>query len=121
VPEIIETILRAEHDIARRASKKNAYMQFQTTLLSFNNKTFWDSKNNRPLQSWVDKIKTELAVLINYKMITVKKAIDIIDQTLQISNKIADIDKQAVKNNIKDFLETITQAPMAEKNRFSPQ
>jgi hypothetical protein len=95
-------------------------MQFQTTLLSFNNKTFWDSKNNRPLQSWVDKIKTELAVLIKYKMITVKQAIDIVDQTLQISNKIADSDKQAVKNNIKDFLETITPMPIIEKNKFFP-
>lgn len=120
VPAIIETILREEPDLTKRTNKKNAYMQFQTTLLSFNNKTFWDSKNNRPLQSWVDKIKTELAVLIKYKMITVKQAIDIVDQTLQISNKIADSDKQAVKNNIKDFLETITPMPIIEKNKFFP-
>jgi hypothetical protein len=115
VPEIIETILRAEQDTTKRTNKKNAYMQFQRTLLSFNNKTFWDSKNNRPLQSWVDKIKTECASLINYKMITIKQAIDIVDQALQISGKIADIDKQAIKNRIKDFLETIAQSLITEK------
>lgn len=116
IPEIIETILRAEQDMEKRTSKKNAYMQFQSTLLAFNNKTFWDSKNNRPLQSWVDKIKTELAILTNYKMITAKQAVDIIDQTLQISSKIAESDRLAVKNTIKDFLETITQTPTTEKH-----
>ena len=74
IPEIIETILSKEPNIKDKNIKKNAYLSFQNTLLSFNSKEFWDSKNNKPNQLWINKIKNELTVLIHYKMITINIA-----------------------------------------------
>src|SRR5438046_1793331 len=100
IPEIIETILSKEPNIKDKNIKKNAYLSFQNTLLSFNSKEFWDSKNNKPNQLWINKIKNELTVLIHYKMITINQALSIIDKTLKIGDKISEFDRSTIRENI---------------------
>jgi hypothetical protein len=113
IPKIIETILNKEPNIKDKNMKKNAYLSFQNTLLSFNSKEFWDSKNNKPNQLWINKIKNELTVLIHYKMITINQALSIIDKTLKIGDKISEFDRSHIRENIKDFL-NITLLPITQ-------
>jgi len=94
---------------------KTAHHIFQDTLLAFNSKEFWDTKNKVPNKKWQKKIKDALKILIKYDVMSLETIASALRNTFATSTQMTVENYNASMNHIMADLEHYMTVEIAEE------